>query len=70
MHPLVVVVDDDECVCRAMERLLQITVDYLKTRKQFGQPLASFQALQHRLAEMLVAKELALSMAQGCVMSV
>ncbi len=47
----------------AMERLLEITVDYLKTRQQFGQPLASFQALQHRLAEMLVAKELALSMA-------
>lgn len=47
----------------AMERLLEITVDYLKTRKQFGQALASFQALQHRMAEMLVAKELALSMA-------
>lgn len=51
----------------AMERLLEITVDYLKTRKQFGQPLASFQALQHRLAEMLVAKELALSMAYVAV---
>lgn len=51
----------------AMARLLEITVDYLKTRKQFGQPLASFQALQHRLAEMLVAKELALSMAYVAV---
>lgn len=51
----------------AMERLLEITVDYLKTRKQFGQPLAAFQALQHRLAEMLVAKELALSMAYVAV---
>jgi len=50
-----------------MERLLEITVEYLKTRKQFGQPLASFQALQHRLAEMLVAKELALSMAYVAV---
>ena len=38
-----------------MERLLEITVDYIKTRKQFGQPLASFQALQHRVAEMYVA---------------
>jgi alkylation response protein AidB-like acyl-CoA dehydrogenase len=51
----------------AMERLLEITVEYLKTRKQFGQPLAAFQALQHRLAEMLVAKELALSMAYVAV---
>lgn len=54
-------------VAGAMERLLEITVDYLKTRKQFGQPLAAFQALQHRLAEMLVAKELALSMAYVAV---
>ncbi|EFF77040.1 acyl-CoA dehydrogenase family protein [Achromobacter piechaudii] len=51
----------------AIDRLLEITVDYLKTRKQFGQPLAAFQALQHRLAEMLVAKELALSMAYVAV---
>ena len=47
----------------AMARLLDITVDYLKTRRQFGQPLAAFQALQHRMAEMVVAKEMALSMA-------
>lgn len=47
----------------AIDRLLQITVDYLKTRKQFGQPLAAFQALQHSMAEMVVAKEMALSMA-------
>ncbi|WP_144636489.1 acyl-CoA dehydrogenase family protein [Bordetella genomosp. 13] len=51
----------------AMERLLEITVEYLKTRKQFGQPLVSFQALQHRTAEMLVARELALSMAYVAV---
>ncbi|WP_233235784.1 acyl-CoA dehydrogenase family protein [Bordetella sp. LUAb4] len=47
----------------AIDRLLGITVDYLKTRKQFGQPLAAFQALQHSMAEMVVAKEMALSMA-------
>ena len=47
----------------AMERLMEITAEYLRTRKQFGQPLAAFQALQHRIAEMLVHKELALSMA-------
>jgi alkylation response protein AidB-like acyl-CoA dehydrogenase len=47
----------------AMEYLIDVTRDYLNTRRQFGQPLASFQALQHRLADMLVQKECALSMA-------
>ncbi|RZT39262.1 acyl-CoA dehydrogenase family protein [Cupriavidus agavae] len=47
----------------AMERLIEITAEYLDTRRQFGKPLASFQALQHRVAEMVMQKELALSMA-------
>ncbi len=47
----------------AMERLIELTGDYLKARTQFKKPLASFQALQHRIADMLVQKELALSMA-------
>ncbi|CAG9274324.1 acyl-CoA dehydrogenase family protein [Paraburkholderia unamae] len=47
----------------AMERLIEITAEYLRTRRQFGQPLAAFQALQHRMADMVVQKELALSMA-------
>lgn len=47
----------------AMERLVEITADYLKTRHQFGRPLADFQVLQHRLADMLLHKELAASMA-------
>ena len=38
----------------AMEAVMQITAEYLKTRVQFGQPLAKFQALQHRMAEMFV----------------
>lgn len=46
----------------AMERLIEITAEYLRVRKQFGVPLGSFQALQHRMAEMLVQKELAVSM--------
>ena len=41
----------------AMDRLLALTVDYLRTRKQFNQPLAAFQALQHKLADMAIAKE-------------
>lgn len=47
----------------AMERLIEVTAEYLRTRRQFGQPLGAFQALQHRMADMLVQKELALSMA-------
>jgi alkylation response protein AidB-like acyl-CoA dehydrogenase len=38
----------------AMEALLQITADYLKSRVQFGQPIGTFQALQHRMAEMFM----------------
>ena len=38
----------------AMEIVLQLTSEHLKRRQQFGQPLAKFQALQHRLAEMFV----------------
>ncbi len=45
----------------AMERLLAITVDYLHVRKQFGVAIGSFQALQHRAADMLIAIERARS---------
>ncbi|HUW38125.1 MAG TPA: acyl-CoA dehydrogenase [Rhodocyclaceae bacterium] len=45
----------------AMSALQDATVDYLKTRQQFGQPLARFQALQHRAAEMLLHLEQARS---------
>ena len=40
-----------------------MTVDYLRTRQQFGVSIGSFQALQHRAADMLVAVEQARSMA-------
>ncbi|MBD0416718.1 acyl-CoA dehydrogenase family protein [Oryzicola mucosus] len=46
-----------------MEVMLHTVVEYLKTRNQFGGPLARFQALQHRAAEMYVATEQARSMA-------
>ncbi len=41
----------------AMARALEITLDYLKTRKQFGRILATNQALQHRLVDLHVAVE-------------
>lgn len=46
----------------AMDAALWLTRDYLKTRKQFGVTLNTFQALQHRMADMLVETELARSM--------
>ncbi|WP_109506159.1 acyl-CoA dehydrogenase family protein [Nocardioides speluncae] len=39
------------------ERALEMTVSYTKERVQFGRPLASFQALKHRMAQMLVDVE-------------
>lgn len=45
-----------------MERLLAMTAEYLNTRRQFGAPLASFQALRHRVADLKMQLELARSM--------
>ncbi|VIO69726.1 pimeloyl-CoA dehydrogenase small subunit [Bradyrhizobium ivorense] len=46
----------------AMDRSLKTTIEYLKTRQQFGVPIGSFQSLQHRAADMFVALEQARSM--------
>jgi pimeloyl-CoA dehydrogenase small subunit len=54
----------------AMDVVHNMTVDYMKTRQQFGRPIGSFQALQHRAADMLVQLEQARSMAYYAAMSV
>ena len=43
--------------------LNEATLNYLKTRKQFGVPIGKFQALQHRMADMFIAAEQSRSMA-------
>jgi alkylation response protein AidB-like acyl-CoA dehydrogenase len=53
-----------------MERAHEITVDYLKQRKQFGVAIGSFQALQHRAVDMLVMVEQARSMTYYATMNV
>src|SRR6201987_2004534 len=53
----------------AMDESLKTTVEYLKTRKQFGVAIGSFQSLQHRAADMFVALEQARSMGMFAAMA-
>jgi alkylation response protein AidB-like acyl-CoA dehydrogenase len=46
-------------------RAFEMTLEYLKTRKQFGVPIGSFQALKHRAAKMFIEIELARSAVLG-----
>jgi len=48
--------------CGAMDAALWMTRDYLKTRSQYGATLNTYQALQHRMADMLVESEMSRSM--------
>jgi hypothetical protein len=54
------------CVCAegvgAIDKTMELTVEYLNTRKQFGVTLSTFQALRHRVADMKMQQELARSM--------
>ncbi len=47
----------------ALDKLLTMTIEYSRTRVQFGVPIGKFQALQHRMADMLIHVEQARSMA-------
>jgi alkylation response protein AidB-like acyl-CoA dehydrogenase len=53
----------------AMAEAVEMTTEYLKTRKQFGVAIGSFQALQHRASDMVVALEQARSMMYLAAMS-
>ncbi len=63
-YPLIERVIDEACVAICAEAvgvmavLVDATVEYLKTREQFGAPIGSFQVLQHRAVDMFNALEL------------
>jgi alkylation response protein AidB-like acyl-CoA dehydrogenase len=44
-----------------METAIDLTLDYMRQRKQFGQPIGKFQALQHRIADVVIEREQARS---------
>jgi pimeloyl-CoA dehydrogenase small subunit len=73
--PLIEAVVDDARIALCaeavglMDESLKATVEYLKTRTQFGVPIGSFQVLQHRAADMFVAVEQARSMAMFATMA-
>jgi pimeloyl-CoA dehydrogenase small subunit len=54
----------------AMEAMQEMTLEYLKTRQQFGRPIGDNQALQHRATEMLMELERGRSMAMLAAMMV
>lgn len=58
-----------EMLGQAMQSF-DVTLEYLKTREQFGQKIGSFQALQHRAAKMFTDLELARSCVEGALQAI
>jgi len=54
----------------AMEAMNEMTLEYSKTRVQFGQPIGTYQVVQHRMADMFMTQEQGRSMAMLATMSV
>jgi pimeloyl-CoA dehydrogenase small subunit len=54
----------------AMEAMNEMTLEYTKTRVQFGNPIGSYQVVQHRLADMFMTQEQGRSMAMLATMSI
>jgi pimeloyl-CoA dehydrogenase small subunit len=54
----------------AMEAMNEMTLEYARTRVQFGNPIGSYQVVQHRLADMFMAQEQGRSMAMLATMSI
>lgn len=53
----------------AIQHLFDMTLDYTRTRQQFGRPLSSFQALQHRLVDMSIAVDEARALIMAAAMA-
>ena len=54
----------------AVRRGVEMAVDYIRTREQFGKPVGSFQALQHKAAVLLVNSEMASAAAWDAVRAI
>jgi alkylation response protein AidB-like acyl-CoA dehydrogenase len=54
----------------AADRALELTVEYVRTRVQFGQPIGAFQAIQHRLADLHVLTESARSISSAAAAAI